>query len=82
MTKSFERVVVSSERVTKSFERVDLFTERMTIPFEQVQIFSNGLQMEVNGIPFTNGKLLKYVFPCRVTYLLSELCKIGEVIWE
>ena len=71
VTKSFERVGVSSERVSKSFERVDLFTERMTMPFERVQFFWNGLQMDVNGIPFKNWKSLVYVFPCRVTITIA-----------
>ena len=67
MTKSFERVSVSSERVTKSFERVGVSSERVTKSFERLQIFSNGLQTVVNEILLKNRKSLEYVFPCTVT---------------
>ena len=40
VTKSFERVDVSSERVTKPFERADVSSERVTKTFERL---SNGL---------------------------------------
>ena len=70
MTKLFKRVGVFSEQVRKSFKRVGVSSKRMTMPFERVQIFLNGLQMDVIGIPFKNGKSLVYVFPCRVTFVL------------
>ena len=79
MTKSFERVSVSSERVnklfervgvsskwvTKSFEGVGVSSERVTKSFERMQIF---FERFVNGILLKNGKSLKYVFPCSVTF--------------
>ena len=82
MTKSFERVSVSSERVTKSFERVGVSSEWVTKSFERMQIFSNGLQTVVNGILLKNGKSLKYVFPCTVTNEKLELLIIGYNVIE
>ena len=40
MTKSFERVSVSSERVTKSFKQVGVSSERVTKLFERVGVSS------------------------------------------
>ena len=68
VTKLFKRVGVLSEWVTKSFERVGVLSEWVTKLFEWMQIFSKGLQMVVNGILLKNGQLLEYVFPCMVTH--------------
>ena len=69
MTKPFERVYISNERVTKPFERVYIFNERVTKPFER----ADGLNERVTK-PFeradkrlVNGKPLVYVSPGKVT---------------
>ena len=56
MTKSFERVSVSSERVTKSFERVGVSSERVTKSFEQVGVSSDRVTKLFERMQwFTNG---------------------------
>ena len=63
MTKSFERVGVSSERVTKSFKRVGVSSERVTKSFERMQIFFERFTNGCKWNPAQKRKVVRVRFP-------------------
>ena len=63
VNKLFERVGVSSKRVTKSFERVGVSSERVTKSFEQMQIFFERFTNGCKRNPAQKRKVVKVHFP-------------------
>ena len=63
VNKLFERVGVSNKRVTKSFERVGVSSERVTKSFEWMQIFSERFTNNCKWNPAQKRKVVKVRFP-------------------
>ena len=63
MNKLFERVGVSSKRVTKSLERVGVSSERVTKSFERMQIFFERFTNDCKRNPAQKRKVVKVRFP-------------------
>ena len=63
MNKSFERVGVSSKRVTKSFERVGVSSEQVIKSFERMQIFFERFTNGCKRNPAQKWKVVKVRFP-------------------
>ena len=59
MAKSFERVDVSSERVTKSFERVGVSSKRVTKSFERVGVSSKRVTKSFERVSVSSERVTK-----------------------
>ena len=73
VTKSVERVGVSSERVTKSFERVGVSCERVTKSFERMQIFFERFTNGCKRNPAQKRKVVIVRFPVHGHFCLFYL---------
>ena len=59
MTKSFERVTVSSEQVVKSFERVGVSSEQVTKSFERVSVSSERVTKSFERVGVSSERVTK-----------------------